>query len=430
MKPLYMVIAYVVLLHFGPIANLIGLLPGRVAPITTLGHIMMVYLTARYFLHIRRTGMSRLDLAVTAFTVWSIASFVLYFQKDNPSEITAYAYGVHLYLMPTFGYFAIKMLTARDQMKALNFILWSNVFMLAAGLYLWWARPAFYTAFLRDVVFTNLEDWSEWMIYLRMQSYLASVTVGIICAITVAMLGALGSNAWKTILVLAIVIPSVFLCYQRGGQVGTLIALAYVVVWGKGSRLIRPLILAVSFVAAAAAFLVVMESSDLGLEYYLDRREDYNTRLLEGRRGYTVGWEYVSAFPLGVGLGGSGNAASSAGLTQWDKVVDGNFMRIFADLGVEGILMFLIVIGLSIEAAIRKRKNGGIACIIIIFCVIALGSTVWDSHLTPQLFWLILGMADTREEAPAPETIRADVPIAEPPGMPLLEPAAQTNPRV
>jgi hypothetical protein len=407
MKPLYLVIAYVALLHLGPIMNLFGLIPGaRVYPITTTGHLLMVYLALRYFVSLRWKGLSRLDMAVIAFLGWSLASFVLYFQKDNPTDIRAYFMGVHLYVMPIFGYFAIRTASAADQFKALRFVLWSNVFLLAIGLYLWWARPAFYTIFLRDVVFGGLEGWSDWMLYLRMQSYLASTVLGVLCAITVAITGTLGLAPWKTIIVLSLAIPSVILTYQRGGQAGTLLAMIYLALWGKGSRAMRPIILGTSLLVGIAGVVYLAGQSDVGLEYYLERKNDYNSNLMEGRRGYTVGLDYVTAFPLGVGLGGSGNAASGAGLAQWDKVVDANYMRIFADLGVQGLLMFLVILGLGVEAALRKRKNPGIACIIVIFALVAIGTNVLDGHLTPQLFWLVLGMADTREGALGPEAAR------------------------
>jgi hypothetical protein len=415
MNPLHLVIAYVCLLHLGPLLNLFALLPGaRVFPITTAGHLLMVYLTMRYFNNVRRAGLSRLDMVVTGFLVWSLASFVLYFQKDNPSEIGAYAYGVHLYVMPMFGFFAVKMLSIEQQQKALSFLLWSNMFTLVFGLYLWWARPDFYTYFLREVLFTNLEDWSDFLIYRRLQSYLGSTSLGLICAMTVALAGAVGSSAPKAIFVLGVAVPAVVLSFQRGGQVGTFLALIYLIILGRGSRALRPVILAGGIAIGAAAVVGITMQSEGGLEYYLSRKNDYNASVLEGRRGYTVGMDYVTAFPLGVGLGGSGNAASGAGLAQWDKVVDANFMRIFADLGVEGLLMFLLILGMGVYSGLRRRKNAGLSCIIVIYAVVAIGTNVFDGHLTPQLFWLILGMADTTAKASERESIAENTPAWDP----------------
>ncbi len=423
MTPFYLVIAYVCLMHAGPLLNLFALIPGaRVFPITTLGHLLMVYLTMRYFTQIGRAGLSRLDLLVTAFVVWSLASFVLFFQADNPSDITAYAYGVHLYVMPIFGYFGVKTISSRNQQRVLKFILWSNVFVIVSGLYLWWARPAFYTVFLREVVFTSLEDWSDWMMYLRLQSYLSSTALGLICAITVALVGAAGTGALRTIFVLAASIPAVLLTYQRGGQAGALVALVYLIFWGKASRTTRPLILIGGIALASVAIVVLTSNSDVNLSYYLDRKNDYNSSLMEGRRGYTVGMDYVTAFPLGVGLGGSGNAAAGASLTQWDKVVDANFMRIFADLGVQGIMLFLTILGIGIHSGFRRSKNIGLSFVIIIYSIVAIGTNVFDGHLTPQLFWLILGMADTPATAPEAKTVPVEVPLPAP-DLSQLQPA-------
>lgn len=415
MKPLHLVIAYICLLHLGPILNLFGIIPGgRVFPITTAGHLLMVYLALRYFALIRRAGFSYLDLLVTAFVVWSLASFVLYFQKDNPSLLPAYAYGVHLYVMPIFGYFAIKTLAPADQDKALRFFLWSNLFVIVVGLYLWWARPDFYTVFLREVLFENREEWSDWMIYSRLQSYLFSTTLGVICALTVALVGTIKVSPLQTLLVLSAALPAVVLTYQRGGQAATLLALVYLAFWGQGSRVIRWSILGGAFVIAAIGMIVITANSDAGLEYYINRKEDYNSSVFEFRSGYTVGMTYITAFPLGVGLGGSGNAASGAGFQNWPKVVDANFMRIFADLGVQGLLLFLVILGVSFYCALRKRKNFGLACIMAIYAMVALGTNVFDGHLTPQLFWLFMGMADTKKESFEAEQASEPAPVDDP----------------
>jgi hypothetical protein len=428
MRPLYLVIVYICLLHLGPILNLFGLIPGgRVFPITTLGHLLVIYLALRYFTMIGRSGLTHLDLLVTAFLAWSLASFVLYFQSDNPSQLSAYAYGVHLYVMPIFGYFAVKTLSVRDQQRALSFFLWSNVCLIVVGLYLWWAKPDFYTVFLRQILFEEKEDWTDLMIYLRLQSYLGSTALGAICAVTVALAGAVGTSVWKTIAVVSVSLPAVILTYQRGGQAATALALASLIFWGKGSRTTRILIFAGSLILAAGVLIGLTMHSDAGLGYYLQRRSDFSTQMLAERSGgYTMGMVYATAFPLGIGLGGSGNAASDAGLQNWGRVVDANFMRILADLGVQGLMLFLLIIGVAIHAGLRKRKNTGLACIIAIYAIIAIGTNVFDGHLTPQLFWLIMGIADTPGEVSGQKPALALAPM-DAPDLSVLQPAAQKS---
>jgi hypothetical protein len=411
MNPLYLIIGYISLIHLGPLLTLASLLPhGRVYPITTTGHVLMIYLTFRYFKGVGRKGLSRLDLLVIGFLFWSLASFILFFQKDNPCDITAYFYGVHLYVMPIFGYFAVKLLSIKEQQKALRFFLWSNMFTIVLGLYLWWAKPDFYTVFLRENVFHGMEGWADWMVYARLQSYISSTTVGALCAISVALAGAIGTSPGKTIFILVASLTAAILTYQRGGQMGTLIAVAYLIAWGRGSRTTRLLILTGGILAVGVAIVALTQNSDVGLEYYLERKSDYNSSIWENRRGYTVGIDYITAFPLGVGLGGSGNAANDAGLQQWDKVVDANFMRIFADLGVEGILLFLAMIAVGVHTGLRKRRNPGLTCILFVYAVVCLGTNVLDGHLTPQLFYLFLGMVDV----PADRPELAIAPAAEP----------------
>jgi hypothetical protein len=215
----------------------------------------------------------------------------------------------------------------------------------------------------------------------------------------------------------------VVLTYQRGGQAGTIIALIYLFFWGRGlSRTTRPMVVFGSIAVAAAGLLLLATNPEVKLEYYLERRNDYDaSSVMANRSGYVIGMDYVSSFPFGVGLGGSGNAASDAGLQQWGKVVDANYMRVFADLGMQGLLLFLVIIGFGIHAGWRKRKNLGMSCIIFIFALVAVGTNVFDGHLTPHIFWLVMGMADTTAKEPETAALRNnDAETA----VELLEPSA------
>src|SRR4051812_32430394 len=111
MNPLVAMCVYIGLLHLGPILNLFSLLPGgRVFPITTLAHVLAIWLTLQYFRS--RQKSTPLQLLVIAYLVVGLASVVLYFQTNNPTDPEAYFYGVHVMALPIFGYFAIKNLSA------------------------------------------------------------------------------------------------------------------------------------------------------------------------------------------------------------------------------------------------------------------------------------------------------------------------------
>jgi hypothetical protein len=383
---------------------------------------MMLYVAvARYLPAMRGRALTRTDLSVLAFGGWSLASVILFFQPNNPSELGSYWFGLHGYLFPIFGYFAIKTISPDEQWKVLKFAMWMNMFCIVLGLYLWYARPDFYTEYLREMIFNESEDARDWQLYSRLQSYLGSTALGVLCALTIVMAGTVRIGLAPMISIVAICGAAAVLTSQRGGMAASAVGMFYVLISPRKNRALNAGILLGGLFAAAVILIQVTGSFEGGLDYYLSRREDFHD-MLEGRRGYSVGIDYITAFPLGVGLGGSGNAAYAAGLMQWDKVVDANFMRIWADLGIQGLIMFALAIGFAMRAGLKRHF--GLTVMIGVYLLVAVGTNVFDGHLTPQLFWMVLGMADTPEEEPAfaTEPIESE---PDPDVLPELQPAAR-----
>lgn len=425
MSPFSLLIAYISLLHLGPILNLMNWLPGgRVFPITTVGHVIAVFLALRHFTEHQKQGdrLTKLDLAVMAYLLWSLGSVVLFFQSGNPCNVNAYWYGLHICAAPIAGYFAMKTISSEEQNRLMSFVLWTNVAMVALGVYLWWARPDFYTAYLREIIFNGADDRADWQVYSRLQSYLGSTAVGVICALSIALTRVLQLGIIPTLLVISLCLPSAIITSQRGGIGAAIMALGYVLVAPARNR-IANVIIGVGAIAIGSAFLIfVTERSEGGLDYYLQRKDEFNN-LLEGR-SYGLGMQYITSFPMGVGLGGSLGASASAGLTEWGKVVDANFMRIAADLGVQGLLLLAVVIGFAIHACWRRRRSLGLMCVIGVYVGIAVGTNVFDGHLSPQLFWLFLGMADTPETSHETQAAQVpDSPASDAENLGLLQPA-------
>ena len=388
-------IAYISLLHAGPILNLFGLIPGtRVFPITAVGHLLMVVVTFRRFLN---SGVPRrlsiLDTLVIAFALWSAASFILYYQNGNPSDIRAYFYGVHMYLLPIFGYFSIKALSRDDQSRVLQFALRAYVLLFTMGIVIWWARPEFYTSFHRNVMLGD-SDLDEWKVYARLQSYLGSTTVGLSSGVAIILAIVLPMGVITRCAILALSLVCSVLSYQRGGIIGAIMATFFFLAAPGTSRIIRTI--GVSFFVFLAVLVLpfLVAESENGLTHYFSREEDFG-RAFESRSGYPNGARYIAEFPFGVGLGGSGGAAYNAGWVGWGEVVDANFMRIAADLGIQGVLLFLLIMGFAVRSSIKTSRIPGFAVIIAIYAIICLGTNVFDGHISPHMFWIILGIADT-----------------------------------
>ncbi|MDX1953665.1 MAG: O-antigen ligase family protein [Verrucomicrobiota bacterium] len=411
MRYYYALLLFVVMLHMAPILNVFGRLPGgRTVYLVDTFTLIPIFMTLIYFPSRQKIGKYRfsvLDWSVIAFGAYSLLSILLYFQPNNPSDINAYFYGVHYFVLPIFCYFAVKMLALPEQEKLRRAILYLNLFALLFGLWVFYDRPAFYTAFLETTVFDfNVSE--EWQSYSRLQSYFGSTAVGTICASSLV-LATLNSN-WKKVLPIAmpILLLSVALSRQRGGMLASLFAMGYILFLKRENISYRILISSVTLLLLLAA-LFLFDSRYTGTFEAVYQRSTSEMSEAFTARGYAPGLEYIQEFPLGVGIGGTSSAAYSAGLARMGQVVDANFMRIMADLGIFGLALFLFILFTACRLALKKEQGLGWVALIGTFCLVCLGTNTLDSHYISHLFYIFLGMIDSaptvQAKKPLPQTL-------------------------
>jgi hypothetical protein len=75
--------------------------------------------------------------------------------------------------------------------------------------------------------------------------------------------------------------------------------------------------------------------------------------------------------------------------------VDANFLRIWADLGILGFGTFIMIILFALRRALATGEPFAWTLIVLIYCVQALGSNVFDNFYVSHLFWLLLGVIDS-----------------------------------
>jgi hypothetical protein len=110
---------------------------------------------------------------------------------------------------------------------------------------------------------------------------------------------------------------------------------------------------------------------------------------------FNKGWEVISEYPLGLGVGANTSGADSAGANPGGQVVDANFLRIWADLGILGFGTFIMIILFALRRALATGEPFAWTLIVLIYCVQALGSNVFDNFYVSHLFWLLLGVIDS-----------------------------------
>jgi O-antigen ligase len=96
-------------------------------------------------------------------------------------------------------------------------------------------------------------------------------------------------------------------------------------------------------------------------------------------------------FPFGVGLGLLSHKASDLNLLY--TTPDGNYYRIFGELGFLGFISFLILI-LSCLYKSYKQKLRLFLIIIMVYFLQAFGTNVFDLYVASFFFWYVIGQVN------------------------------------
>lgn len=392
---------YFVVLHLCPLLVLVDLLPGgKPAYIVDIATVLPILLTLYYwYISVINSKVSHLDFAVTAYLIISVLSVVLYLQPDNPSDMTAYFYGIHHFVLPIFLYFAVKSFSSSQQYSLLRFICYLNVTAVIIGIILFFGRPDFYKTKLLEQFAASGTFLEDWQVFGRMQSYLGSTALGSIIATTIVLFSILKFSKFFVALFLPIMLVGILLTFQRGGFIALLVAIIYTLVKMRGTlkfKFLLPII-----------FLLL---STVGIIFYSQLEPEILNRLLaqysmsslydtissERQRGYGPGLSYFKDFPMGVGLGATSSIAADMGLATRGQVVDANFMRILADLGLLGLLSFFAVLLAASRAALKRENGFGWLLLFGLIAAICIGTNTLDSYYVSHSFWLFLGVIDTK----------------------------------
>jgi len=395
------IILYLVVLHVIPIFTMLGL--GALVPGNLLSAGMAavtLWLTLIYALDRVQPNaetFTLLDGLVGAYAVYSLASFFLYFQPGHPATPVAFVYGVDHLLLPLPLFFAVKLVSPRDQRSIIKTICVLNVGMVVAGLLLFYLRPAFYTTYLTNYFEESRNLVTQAVLYVRLNSYVGSTAVGILSALTMVLISHLRIGRVATAAAISLLVVAAVLSQQRGGLLGGAMALAYYLAAGHGRLAGRVALIAVLFAVIAGVALFFEARYPGLLAYSADKAFSSGSALSERFHSYRVGWNYFLRFPFGLGLGATSSAVYNAGLIVGEEVTDANMARILADLGAVGVTLFLVLLSSAFVAALRTGRDAlAWLAVLAIYSAISLGTNVFDSFYVAHLFWLLCGIIDSR----------------------------------
>ena len=351
--------------------------------------IYSIILSIKYFLRFR---FSNSDFLVILYLTISLFSIFLFFQRNNPASLLSYLYGVHHLVFPIFLYFVVRLLDSDSQKCLLEYICYMHIFLVGVGILLFYWRPGFYNDYISNLLIDVGVD--KFRVFLRMNSYFGSRVIGAVAGITILLLTYLGFGSNLSILTVILMITGALLAQQRGGFIVTSIAIVYY--FFSRPQFKKVIIFSLVIIGLLFLFKNITDKYEYVGFYAMDRYEKLGSALSERfYQNHVRGWDYFKEYPFGLGLGATAYRAYD--LNPKGTIPDANFIRILADLGIFGIINFILILVFSIINATKKQNPFLWILLINTYCILALGTNVFDTYYLSQLFWVLLGIVNTKE---------------------------------
>lgn len=324
----------------------------------------------------------------------SLISMVAYMWNDRPLII--YVQALSFNFIPSLLYFIGRNIAEDSKAKqwALH-TLNAFCFMMAIGTIAYLAFPGFYYQYLGQ----SIESFAYGLGDYRYGSFISSLALGSVSSISIVVYFYIFEELkkWQRISYLPLIILNVVMCMQRSAWIVAVIALFCSVFYKfKSNRKLRIRIIGFLFGLIIIISLIWLGRASIftsaQLEYFENRLEVVNIASMFGSRNsqWEAAWKVFLKNPLtGLGLGSCGQKAAPYGLAV---VTDGNHLRILAEIGIIGFLMFCYI---NIRAIWRsyKRKQFYFSLAIILYNMAAIGSPIFDQYYASFAYWIILGCA-------------------------------------
>jgi hypothetical protein len=366
-----------------------GISPGVVALL-----VAMVVLSSRALWNSR----SPLDVLVLAYVLWSLATGALYLLPSNRADYAAYLLGINVAVVPVAFYALGRVIDAQARPRVAESVvrLHAAVVVVSGMLQAW--RPDFYTEYLVAAL-SDSGAVEEWQFYARMQGFLGSTALGILCSMSILLLIATRFSLARKLVFSAVFLVGAFLTFQRSSMVVGLAAFAVLLATARSSPARK---LVAAFCAGVAAVVLVSIESEEVLRL-VDRLIEVGEALsLRDRDSYGLILDQLVRHPFGMGLGATTSAADSYGYNPGGQIVDANHLRILSDLGPIGFILFVLLVAHAVWLSRQARLFVPFGLIVLGYNLQALGTNVFDSYYTGHLYWMYVGMigAATAQRGP------------------------------
>ena len=331
------------------------------------------------------------DSAFTIFYVTNVLSVYAYIFNDRPIIIFLSCITYNLFPMLMYGIGRASTSGERNN-PVFKALLFSNLVIVVIGFLIYFIPALASRVGMDSMITAGISSSGKGY---RFGSYLGSLELGSICAISVPLL--LMYNFQHKLIKPAMLITfatALLLTMQRGawivGIVGFFTCMIISSILDKEG--LKPLIL-YSLLLMGLVFVLVFfmdHYMSAGLLQHLEIRiHGLNIDSMSSGRAEQASnaFSLFCEYPLGFGLGAAGNKASTYHL---QVIPDGNLLRILVETGIIGISSFAIMNIRAIKKGIQNRYYF-MTVIICLFLAHSIGSNVLDFYYGSFIYWYILG---------------------------------------
>lgn len=341
---------------------------------------------------------------LNAFVVYSIISGFFYAFNDAP--FACFTSGFKFFLFPVV--FAYLGYTDSSNNKFEKCYMYACLFCFLIGFYLYYNVPSYYSKYLLQVKDSswNMDasslDTDNVINFTRFGSFFSSSYAvqyfgipALIMSLVYANKKSPNMNIWFIYAIAITSFVACILCQQRMAMsFSFLIPLILSIYYSKygNFKLLKILILSIIIILLFGGVILSLEKFDFFREMIVLRFEKMNFwEALKDRTGQFESFGRMTTLSaiFGLGLGSCSTIAGSFGL---DSVFDSEFPKIFYELGLVGIVMFLFVIIPTLLRGLKYFKFLHMELMIVAFFLTAgIGSDSLTFFIYDIIFWYSVG---------------------------------------
>ncbi len=305
-----------------------------------------------------------------------------------PSQSLTLFMGIYMYLIPITGYFFAYLIDFDQMVKSIKVVALVHI---AFGILIYPVTPYYpYIAGFAEIFRTGV--FGE-----RMCSVSGSLGFSSLMLICFATLFFNNKSIKDTILLILVTIGLVF-AQQRGAWLGGVIILFlnFVEKIKTGHLKIKEMTIVRGLVMLILGG-VLIGAGVFKIESLVERYENqFGKQAVDERQNqWDAGFENLVEYPLGVGVGQVGQVSRVAGWSVFKICADGDYPRIFSEIGILGLLFYLFLFVMAGLLFIYSKFNiSAVKTGFFVFIGLSMqmiGSNVTEFFFVNFLYWMFIG---------------------------------------